>query len=216
MRSLSEYPITNDEILQTLLDAEKKASTVNGEIIIGTVEPFILRTIRENLERNPSIIETIFKDDPYYKSTQDSENNVEEDDAFFSESYYMQEGHAMFAVALSRLKPGGSIFILSNINEPPFSEDYDLQFTHVFYKHENNCYDAKGKRSVDEMKADLLEGEYDLIEIKTPDYFMSKFMGNSPEKPLYGDEKEVQIAINFIRKSPHKYNISEPGIELGI
>ena len=51
MRNLSEYPITKDEILQTLLDAEKRASTVNGEIIVGSVEPFILQTIRENLEK---------------------------------------------------------------------------------------------------------------------------------------------------------------------
>lgn len=101
----------------------------------------------------------------------------------------MEEGCGIFAVALSFASPGGEIGILSRRDGEKYSDEFPYEITHVFYSRDGNTYDAKGKRTLDAMAADFyMVGEYNVKGPWSSCEFASLFMGDSDEKPLFGDD----------------------------
>ena len=122
-------------------------------------------------------------------------------------SYYMEEGCGVFAVALANLRPGGDIYVLSDKHGEEWNDSIPYEVTHAFYTVEGESYDVKGKRSIEDMARDfhlsyndyIIRGPWNTIT------FQKKFMGDSDEYPLYGNQNEMYEAENIIRENPKLY-----------
>jgi len=121
------------------------------------------------------------------------------------QEYYMEEGCGIFAIALSKVMPGGKIGVISAINGERWSKNIH-EFTHVFYHLNGENYDCKGKRSIEDMAKDfhLEKRQYTILGPFDPSIFYKKYMGNSDRKPLYGTISDINKAIEQIRSSDMK------------
>lgn len=128
-----------------------------------------------------------------------------------SPEYYMEEGCGIFAVALSRVFPGGTIGIISDTEGVKWDEDTP-ELTHVFYESlDGKRWDVKGERTAQEMAEDFnlfkIGIGYDLDAGNDPKAFMHQYMGNGFDKPLYGEEEDVLEAIELIKANPELYGL---------
>lgn len=119
--------------------------------------------------------------------------------------YYMTEGCGIFAVALSKVLDT-EIFIYGD-KDGEIWDDFNYEITHVFVDYNSKCVDAKGIRTIQDMKND-----FDVITPITDgpfsrNYFKNTFMGNSDDFPLYGTEADIIEAERIIRANPKKYGL---------
>lgn len=114
-------------------------------------------------------------------------------------SYYMEEGCGIFAIALSNLKPGGEIGIISRNYGEPWSDSIPYEVTHVFYRTNGQLYDCKGPRSAQDMAADFHASDFSIKGGWDPKSFKTKFMGPSDSKPLYSGNSEIKEAQAYIK-----------------
>ena len=61
MRNLLKYPITKQEVLAIIDRAEYNETHLNGEILIGGNQGFVLGALRQYIDDNWLTLETIFK-----------------------------------------------------------------------------------------------------------------------------------------------------------
>lgn len=124
-------------------------------------------------------------------------------------SYYMEEGCGTFAVALSLANPGGDIGILSRRDGEEYNDDFPYEITHVFYSRDGLTYDAKGQRTLDAMAADFhMAGDYDVKGPWSPREFEARFIGDSDEKPLFGDASDIKEALGLILAHADFYGVA--------
>jgi RNA:NAD 2'-phosphotransferase (TPT1/KptA family)/8-oxo-dGTP pyrophosphatase MutT (NUDIX family)/ribosomal protein L32 len=108
--------------------------------------------------------------------------------------YYMTEGCGIYAVDFAR-KNGGEIYILSAERGEEWSEEIPYEVTHAFVKKDGKTFDVRGERTPDKMAWELSMGEYSVKGPWTPDAFEAKFMGDTDDKPLFGNTA-AKIATN--------------------
>jgi len=113
------------------------------------------------------------------------ENNIDID-------YYMEEGCGIWAVAHA-LKNNGKVLTLYN----PEGEAWDNQtheITHVVSIVDGKAHDVLGSYNhISEI--DKRFGNLQMGDSYKPKEFLKKFMGDSDDKPLYGDMNDVKEVI---------------------
>lgn len=117
--------------------------------------------------------------------------------------YYLQEGCGLFAMACLQVAGRGSVWILSRKDGEKWSASIPYEVTHVLYRDdEGHCWDVRGKRSPERMAGDFhmtddwtWKGPFGAKEM------MSRFMGNSDRKPLYGAHAEIQELTRYVSHS---------------
>lgn len=109
-------------------------------------------------------------------------------------NYHMEEGCGIFAMAMSRVKPGGYIYIISrDSGGEQWSRNIPYEITHVVYKLDNKYYDIKGERSLKAIAIDFdMENNYTIKGPWLPKEFYKKFIGNSDNKPLFGTMSDIK------------------------
>lgn len=119
----------------------------------------------------------------------------------------MQEGCGVFAYALSKVFPGGTIGIISNKYGEKWSKSIPFEVTHVVYVIEDNLIDVKGPRPLSQILQDfdLSDNQY-TTRMYSPDMFRKKFLGNSDSKPLYGSNQDISEAQQLIIKNIDIYS----------
>lgn len=116
-------------------------------------------------------------------------------------SYYMEEGCGIYAMALSHVKPGGQIYIMSNKDGEAWSKSIPYEVTHVVYHIDGKTYDATGITTAQKVARIFhIEGTNTIKGPFAPDEFFRKFMGNSDTKPLYGTQKDIAEAVEIIKQ----------------
>lgn len=116
-------------------------------------------------------------------------------------SYYMEEGCGIYAMALSQVKPGGQIYIMSNKDGEVWSKSIPFEVTHVVYNVDGKSYDVTGLTTAQKVARtfgieynNTIKGPYD------PQSFFRKFMGSSDKKPLFGRQKDIAEAVEIIKQ----------------
>ena len=91
--------------------------------------------------------------------------------------------------------------IISDVNGESWSDDFPYEITHVAYYKDGVYRDVKGIRALSDMAQDfhLYQGGYRITHL-SPDEFMS-YMGDDDDYPIYGNENDIQEAIEMIRSS---------------
>jgi hypothetical protein len=121
--------------------------------------------------------------------------------------YFTEEGCASFAYALwiAHGKPAGATLdVISDPNGEGW-EDFEYEFTHVVYASPENVYiDVRGVQT----QSEILEHWHGSFEDSfEPDHFWQMAVGDSDDKPLYGDEATVKEALDIIREFPDLYGV---------
>lgn len=118
---------------------------------------------------------------------------------------YMFGGCGVFAVALSRVIPGGDIEIISANNIDGWDDEIYFDCTHVAYYIDGQLIDATGMTSYEDISSFLdLDNDYSVYGPYHPEYFCETFLGK--DKPLFGSEKEIEVAIEQIKKHINYYD----------
>lgn len=119
--------------------------------------------------------------------------------------YFMEEGCAIYALALSRLLPYNTdIGVISNNDGESWGEGEAAEygeFTHVFLETPNGTVDCKGLRSVDDMAEDLHLHSYSIEGPWFPKVFGPAFVGDNDSKPLYGNPKDIEATMEWIKST---------------
>ncbi|MFC4235958.1 hypothetical protein ACFOY8_12000 [Thalassospira xianhensis] len=118
--------------------------------------------------------------------------------------YYGEEGCGILAVAIGRLIPGGHIFVLSANNGEAWGDEFPYEITHVVYHTADTFLDFQGARTLEEMAASfkMFGSTFSVKGPWEPEAFLHQFMGSDDEKPLYGDECDIEDAILRLTGQP--------------
>jgi hypothetical protein len=113
-------------------------------------------------------------------------------------TYNLTEGCGIFAVALSRVFPGGMIHILSNAYGEKWSRRIDFETTHAVYYIDRCLIDVKGNRLLDEIVYDFDLQHWTFDRAYEPKAFQRSLM--HMHGPLYGGEKYIRETVALIQK----------------
>lgn len=119
--------------------------------------------------------------------------------------YFANENCASFAYALwlaDNKSPDGQFVLFSDPNDNGYSDFHEDAFTHVLYSNSHGMWDVRGHQTpqdVEEHYYGYFSGNFD------PDFFWGWAVGMTDDKPLYGDQRTVEEALDTIRRFPHLY-----------
>lgn len=129
--------------------------------------------------------------------------------------YFMNEACGTFALGLAKLIPGSQIYILSRTSKyaQKWSRKYPFEFTHVFVEtKDGKTMDCRGSRSIHEIADEFnitINRNGRIIGPFTAQSFQRRFIGNAKNKPLFGNDKGVLDAIDFIRANNERYGVKK-------
>lgn len=117
----------------------------------------------------------------------------------------MEEGCAIYALALSKLLPYNTdIGVISNDDGESWGEgeasEYG-EFTHVYLDTPKGTVDCKGLRSVDIMADDFRLHSYTVEGLWHPEIFAAAFVGPDDNVPLYGTKKDIEMTRKWIEQN---------------
>ncbi|WP_142994623.1 hypothetical protein [Thalassospira xiamenensis] len=129
-------------------------------------------------------------------------------------SYYGEEGCGILAVAISRLIPGGQVYVISANNGEVWGDEFPYEVTHVLYHVAGEFLDFMGARTLEDIAAsfNMSGSTYSVKGPWEPDTFARQFMGSDDEKPLYGDESDIEEAILRLTDLPRSARMPSPRV----